>query len=142
MFRMYKIALLVVISLLCLVALASTNQKAPSGGAASGGSGGAASGGATQMASLMKTGAKVFTNNCAVCHGQQGQGGLGIKFVGFAGLSNDGNVIRQVLNGGGHMPAFGGKLSDDQIAAVLTYVRNSWGNSFGPITPQEVSLYR
>jgi mono/diheme cytochrome c family protein len=115
------------------------------GGSASGGatqSGGAVSGGATQMASLMKAGSKVFANNCAVCHGANGQGGVGLKLAGFAALSSKSLVIHQILDGGGIMPSFASKLSNKQIAAVATFIRNSWGNDFGPITAQYVSLYR
>ncbi|WP_345817541.1 cytochrome c (plasmid) [Paraburkholderia sp. PREW-6R] len=36
------------------------------------------------------------------------------------------------------MPAFAWKLSDEQIAAVITYVRNAWGNAAPPITAQNV----
>ncbi len=39
------------------------------------------------------------------------------------------------------MPGFGG-LSDDEVAAVATFVRSSWGNEFGPVTAAEVAAER
>jgi mono/diheme cytochrome c family protein len=40
------------------------------------------------------------------------------------------------------MPSFGWILNDDQVAAVLTYVRNSWGNAAAPVTASTVSKAR
>ncbi len=40
------------------------------------------------------------------------------------------------------MPGFGGQLDDQKVAAVATYIRNSWGNDFGPVTPAEVAAKR
>jgi mono/diheme cytochrome c family protein len=63
------------------------------------------------------------------------------------------NAVRAVLNGGlppgtaGNprpfgMPPFAQKLSDEQIAAVLTYVRASWGNHAPAVSPAEVARDR
>jgi mono/diheme cytochrome c family protein len=40
------------------------------------------------------------------------------------------------------MPSFGWKLSDDQIAALATYVRNEWGNKAGPVSAGDVADLR
>jgi hypothetical protein len=40
------------------------------------------------------------------------------------------------------MPAFGQKLNDREIAAVATYIRNSWGNHFGPVSANTVAQVR
>ena len=40
------------------------------------------------------------------------------------------------------MPAMGAALSDDDLAAVLTYIRSSWGNKATPITPVMVKAVR
>ena len=49
-------------------------------------------------------------------------------------------VVAQIVLGRGQMPPFGDKLSDEQIAAVAPNTfRNSWGNSFGPVTPKDVA---
>jgi mono/diheme cytochrome c family protein len=54
-------------------------------------------------------------------------------------------VIRIVLHGKEGemlMPPVGGSMTDDQIAAVLTYVRRSWGNTALPVTPDDVREIR
>lgn len=90
---------------------------------------------------LISQGQQVFTANCATCHGPEGQGG-GI-FPALAGsefLTGDPIQAAQVvLHGRGAMPAFGGTLSNEQIAAVLSYERNSWGNEAGVVTPEQVA---
>ena len=40
------------------------------------------------------------------------------------------------------MTAFGSILNDDEVAAVLTYVRNSWGNQAAPVNPKTVKQVR
>jgi len=40
------------------------------------------------------------------------------------------------------MPAFGWLLSDDQVAAVVTYVRNAWGNAAPPVDAADVTKSR
>jgi mono/diheme cytochrome c family protein len=51
-------------------------------------------------------------------------------------------VIAQILLGRGIMPSFAGQLSDEEIAAVATYIRTSWGNHAGPVNPAEVASVR
>jgi mono/diheme cytochrome c family protein len=88
-------------------------------------------------------GQSVFTTaGCADCHGVNGEGGVGPNLAGNQFLSDANSVVLQVIGGGGEMPAFGDSLNDQQIAAVATYVRNSWGNTFGPVTPEEVATAR
>jgi mono/diheme cytochrome c family protein len=88
-------------------------------------------------------GEKIFMqNNCFVCHGQQGYGGIGPAFRNDPFLLLTEYVACQILLGRGVMPPFGGKLDDNQIAAVASYVRNSWGNHFGIIRPEEVAQVR
>ena len=94
-------------------------------------------------ASVMARGGKVYEQQCAQCHGNQGQGEAG-AFPALAGnravvLADPTNVLRVVLQGGylpataGNprphgMPPFQQMLSDEEVAAVTTFVRNSWGN--------------
>ena len=93
---------------------------------------------------VMKAGGQIYADECAGCHGATGKGEPGL----FPSL-NDSAVVQQtdptsllrvVLRGarnsatdaaptGPAMPAFAWVLKDDQIAAVLTYIRNSWGNA-------------
>ena len=105
---------------------------------------GAAANGGDQVASLMSEGSSVYSQHCASCHGPQGDeaGGGATVLAGHTGLSNTGRMIRQVLFGSEYMPSFAETLSDHQIAAVLTHVRNSWGNDFGPVTEEEVVAER
>lgn len=88
-------------------------------------------------------GEKIFMqNNCFVCHGQQGFGGIGPAFRNDPFLQLTDYVAGQIILGRGVMPAFGPKLDDQQIAAVASYVRNSWGNQFGVVKPEEVAQVR
>jgi mono/diheme cytochrome c family protein len=87
---------------------------------------------------LVQQGQQVYQNNCAQCHGQNGRGGVGPALAGNQSLQNTQMVISQIHNGGGGMPAFGDQLSDQQIAAVASFIRSSWGNSFGTVSPEQV----
>lgn len=85
-------------------------------------------------------GAALFKQNgCFACHGDMGEGGAGPRFTGDPLLAIDRYVVAQILIGRGIMPAFAGKLSDEQIAAVASYIRTSWGNDFGPVSPGAVA---
>lgn len=89
------------------------------------------------------SGAKVYTQaGCSICHGGLGYGGAGPKLRGDKLLSADTYVVGQILIGRGIMPAFAEKLSDAEIAAVATYVRTSWGNTFGPVGVDRVAEIR
>jgi cbb3-type cytochrome c oxidase subunit III len=87
----------------------------------------------------MSQGAQVYAENCARCHGANGEG-VSNNFPNLAGNESlwDGpsvNIISMILGGytpwhanQSSMPEFNQSLSDDQIAAVSNYVRTSWGN--------------
>lgn len=80
---------------------------------------------------------------CAACHGAEGEGaGAGPALAGNQNLQEAGYHISRILNGGAGMPAFRDQLSDEQIAAVATYERTSWGNDFGEITAEQVAQER
>lgn len=88
-------------------------------------------------------GSHVFMQNrCFACHGQAGNGGAGPSFRADRFLRITDYVIAQILLGRGIMPPFADQLSDGQIAAVATYIRNSWGNDFGAVEPQQVARVR
>lgn len=88
-------------------------------------------------------GAEVYARaHCATCHGGLGYGGAGPRFRGDKLLSADTYVVGQILLGRGIMPSFADTLSDDEIAAVATYIRTSWGNDFGPVSPNRVAEIR
>ena len=96
---------------------------------------------------LMKRGEKVYAANCVACHQANGRG-TPPAFPPLAGGKlttgpKDGH-IDIVLNGkpGTAMAAFGKQLNDTDIAAVITYERNSWGNKSGIVQPAEVKARR
>jgi len=94
-------------------------------------------------AAALALGGKVYEQHCAQCHGAQGQGEPG-AFPALAGnravgLADPTNLVRVVLQGGylpataGNprphgMPPFQQTLSNEEVAAVATFVRSSWGN--------------
>ena len=80
------------------------------------------------------TGQQVYQHVCQGCHMANGQGGVGAARIPAlahnARLGSSGYPVYVVLNGMGGMPWFNGMLSDQQIAAVITYVRTHFGNDF------------
>ena len=99
--------------------------------------------GCAAPALAQSSGQQVFmSNGCFACHGQTGTGGVGPSFRGDHFLAVTDYVIAQILLGRGVMPSFAGKLNDQQIAAVASYVRNSWGNNFGEVKPEQVARVR
>lgn len=79
---------------------------------------------------------------CAACHAEDGSGGVGPALANNQNLQDAGYHISRILNGGAGMPAYGDQLSDEEIAAVATFERTSWGNDFGEVTAQQVSQER
>src|SRR5207302_11422069 len=72
------------------------------------------------------SGQSVFIDNCATCHGSKGEGGIGPKLGGGAVVSKFPNETDQILvvtSGRDGMPAFGERLSADEIKAVVEYTR-------------------
>ncbi len=98
------------------------------------------------MDELMERGKVVYAANCASCHLAEGQGVEGI----FPALNGSAIVngpasehVNIVLNGKNMMPAFKTQLNDVDIAAAVTYERNSWDNSTGDvIQPSVVKIAR
>jgi mono/diheme cytochrome c family protein len=108
-------------------------------------------------------GKRQFQSACMSCHQASGLGVPG-AFPPLAGSEwaqgSEERTIRIVLHGlggevkvgaatfNGAMPSFGKvpgsgyNWRDDQIAAVLTYIRQEWGNKAGPITPEQVAAIR
>lgn len=102
---------------------------------------------------LMQRGEKIYSLHCASCHGESGEGKTGMypplaanRAVNLASPSN----LMQMLRFGGYapttegnprpygMPPFGHVLADEDIAAVLTYVRGSWGNNAPEVSMLQV----
>lgn len=80
--------------------------------------------------------------NCAGCHGSNGEGVVGPKFAGSPALKDVKAMATILIKGKGGMPALGGSLSDEEVAGVLTYVRNSFGNNFGGVSVAEAKAAR
>ncbi len=99
-------------------------------------------------------GALVYLNNCAACHRTDGKGYAG-TFPALAGnpvviSDNPVSLIHIILSGAVRpdtdkspsalvMPSLAWKLSDQQVADVLTFIRSSWGNHAGPVRADAVS---
>jgi len=99
-----------------------------------------------ELAALVARGEKVYNANCAACHRPDGKGAGPIKPLdGSAIVLNDAaQQIDILLNGraNGAMPAWK-QLSDTEIAAVMTYTKNSWSNQTGKLVqPAEVMAVR
>lgn len=97
---------------------------------------------------LMARGEKVFTANCAACHQANGEGVPGAFPALKGGVIATGPVpghLDIVLHGksGTAMAAFGSQLNDADLAAVITYERNAWGNDTGDVVqPADVKAAR
>lgn len=90
---------------------------------------------------FLELGQQVYDANCLSCHGASGGGGVGVPLAGNDYLEDTSYVIEQIMYGGGFMPGFG-HLSDEEIAAVASDVRTSWGNNYGLVSIEEVEARR
>lgn len=102
-------------------------------------------------------GEKLYVDHCAACHGDRGEGVPG-AYAPLAGnravtMGVPANLVRIVLEGGfapdtpGHprpfgMPPFGQTLDNEELAALLTHVRTSWGNQSSAVSALQVNRYR
>lgn len=89
------------------------------------------------------SGAALYNQNCAACHQMNGQGYPPTypSLVKDAMVTSDDATAVSIVvkKGTGEMPAYGNRLSDEQLAAILTYIRGAWGNSAGPVTADQVA---
>ncbi|WP_370654652.1 cytochrome c [Rhodoferax sp.] len=108
-------------------------------------------------AAVSGIGAKLYETHCAQCHGDRGEGVRGayppLAQNRGVTLSDTSNLVQMVLYGGfapateGNprpfgMPPFVLQLNDKSTAAVLTYIRNAWGNRASQVTELEVNRAR
>jgi mono/diheme cytochrome c family protein len=90
------------------------------------------------------SGEPIYRTTCAACHMIDGKGGTGAATIpalaGNPRLAAARYPIQVVLTGRGAMPSFTPYLKPAQMAAVITFVRTSFGNSYAkPVTEAEVS---
>lgn len=106
---------------------------------------------------LQEQGRTLFGTHCAACHQAHGNGLPGV-FPPLAGSSwvtgraevpsaivlhgIDGEIQVKETTYKGVMPTFKDRLTDEEVAAILSYVRTSWGNQAGPVDPKTVSAVR
>lgn len=105
-------------------------------------------------------GKQKFEMACALCHGPDGAGKPGqapplagadwvnaegpnrIIHIVLYGLTGPIEVSGQRYSFSAGMTPFGSVLSDEEIAAILSYVRQAWGNKASPVTPEQVQKVR
>jgi mono/diheme cytochrome c family protein len=106
---------------------------------------------------VMESGRKIYAQQCAMCHGDEGKGFPPV----YPPLANNQSItmtvpvnpIRMVLNGGyppgtkknprpHGMPPFAHILNDAEVAAVVTYIRVAWGNTGTPVSPSQANEMR
>lgn len=106
---------------------------------------------------VTQLGGSLYERHCEECHGKQGEGRAG-AYPALAGnravtLARSDNLVQTVLQGGyapatTHnprpfgMPPFQLQMNDAQIAAVLTFIRNAWGNHAAPVSEFDINRQR
>jgi mono/diheme cytochrome c family protein len=105
----------------------------------------------------MRAGAAIYKDSCAACHKDSGEGEMHLfpRLAGSASVQSDDptTLTRLVLHGARAvstagaptapaMPAFDWRLDDAQVAAVLTYIRNNWGNAAAAVSAGDVADQR
>jgi mono/diheme cytochrome c family protein len=102
-------------------------------------------------------GAELYVDNCAACHRTDGGGSTNAlpKIAGSSSvLSDDSNSLISVVLGGSSlpgtmgapsalgMPGFGWRLTNDEVAQLLTFIRTSWGNQASSVSAGDVGRVR
>ena len=105
----------------------------------------------------MTAGAAIYRDSCSACHGLDGKGVdrlfPAVASSSMARADDPSSVIRIVLRGARSvatdkeptapgMPSYGSQLTDGQVAAVLTYIRNSWGGAAPAVLASDVATQR
>ena len=93
------------------------------------------------------SGEELFANVCRGCHMSDGKGASGAgtypSLAGNRNLEVGGYPVAVVVNGQRGMPAFGAMMSDDQVVAVVNYLRTHFGNHYkDAVTTADVSAVR
>ncbi|MCK5873404.1 MAG: cytochrome c oxidase subunit II [Alcanivoracaceae bacterium] len=97
----------------------------------------------SSLESAMELGQQKYAAACVLCHGAEGQGGIGLPFAGSALMTDSSRVqenIDVLIKGRNAMPSFAAQLTPREIAAVITYQRNAFGNNTGDLVqPADVA---
>jgi len=116
-----------------------------------------ATGGAPEPVDPVVLGEKLYKSTCVSCHQASGHGLVGqypplagsewvlgpphrLKRIPLHGLQGPVKVQGAMFSG--NMPPFRDRFNDEQLAAVLTYIRQAWGNQASPISPESVAATR
>ncbi len=105
---------------------------------------------------IMAVGGRLYEQQCALCHGDNGEGATPAwpPLAGNTSVLADSSAnIVQIILKGGYAPVTQGNprphgmppfhaLNDTDVAAVVTFIRNSWGNEAGPVDAHEVTPLR
>lgn len=92
------------------------------------------------LAAAVAQGENGYMKNCRTCHGSKGT--AGVPLAGNQKAGSPDYLIWAIITGPGYMPEFGPALSDQEIAEIATYIVNSWGNSYGVVTAEDVQAVR
>lgn len=98
----------------------------------------------TLVAELAAEGQVVFGTSCVSCHDAEGGDGSAPALNNHPAIGARDHVVRQILRGNAEkgMPSFAATLSDRQVAAVATYIRNAWDNAHGVVLETDVKKVR
>jgi mono/diheme cytochrome c family protein len=93
------------------------------------------------------SGEDLFANVCRACHMSDGKGAAGAgtypSLADNRNLEASGYPVTVVVNGQRGMPPFGAMMSDDQVAAVVNYLRTHFGNNYrDAVTAEDVKIVR
>ncbi len=131
----------------------STASSAPQSSAAASPAGSPMAATSAAPAAANAAGASVYNTNCASCHQATGEGVAGAfpplagnptvmgpkaKVIHIVKYGLQGAIVVKGKSYNGMMPPWGTTLSNADIAAVISYVRSSWGNSASPVTVADV----
>lgn len=91
---------------------------------------------------LIRQGQTLYVEYCAECHQEDGTG-WSTLYPRLAGnpivtLHDPEPIIVTVTYGQASMTGFREKLTSDEIAAILSYIRNSWGNNAAPVSGRQI----
>jgi mono/diheme cytochrome c family protein len=131
----FALALTAALSVLPIAARAQNTAQSPSPALSTG------------FRFVEKSGEELFAKVCRGCHMADAKGAAGAgtypSLAGNGNLEARGYPVAVVVNGQRGMPAFGAMMSDDQVAAVVNYLRTNFGNSFqDAVTTQDVRTVR